>query len=363
MTFVLLAALGLLLALLLRSFAGRRFRLETNADAIFFATTSDGARLAVHRYLPSAPRAGELPVVLCHGLGANRFNLDFDERYSFARYLRGRGYDVFVMELRGAGLSHGGGPRSHTFDDHVERDMPAVLDLVRSLTGAEKVNWVGHSLGGIIAYAALATALKDRLHAIATLGSPATFAHQRFLRVMAFFHPLVRPFVGVATALPARLFAPFFVRPLAPVFSLLANGRNLDASVARRALWNLVSDVSPGVIAQFVGWIKKRSAPHISAQREPDSHWAHVDQPMLFIAGQADWALAPPAAVRHAFYKSASAQKEIIVLAKKNGFSADYGHGDLVLGENAPQEVFPLIERFLWQHRRLEVASETRRVA
>src|SRR4051812_9240061 len=96
-------AVGLLLAFFRA--AGRRLALTTVADEVLDVVTEDGHRLALHHYPPKQPRPGDFPVVLCHGLGANRFNLDFDSRYSLARYLQGRGYDVFVLELRGSGLS------------------------------------------------------------------------------------------------------------------------------------------------------------------------------------------------------------------------------------------------------------------
>ena len=36
-----------------------------------------------------------------------------------------------------------------TFSDYLDRDVPAILSLVRNETGAAKVNYVGHSMGGI----------------------------------------------------------------------------------------------------------------------------------------------------------------------------------------------------------------------
>src|ERR1039458_1698461 len=75
----------------------RRLRLTTQEDALEWAETSDGWALSLHRYLP-APRLHPYPVILCHGLGANRFNLDFDAEYSLARFLRALGFEVFVVE-------------------------------------------------------------------------------------------------------------------------------------------------------------------------------------------------------------------------------------------------------------------------
>ena len=99
-------------------------------------------------------------MILCHGLWANRFNLDFGPGLSLARHLAERGFDVFVLELRGSGFSADPGPegprgkaaRAYGFDAHVTLDAPAALAEVRRVTGAAQVFWVGHSMGGMLGY-------------------------------------------------------------------------------------------------------------------------------------------------------------------------------------------------------------------
>ena len=41
-----------------------------------FGRTADGWTIALHRRRAAVHVPGRLPVLLCHGLGANRFNLD-----------------------------------------------------------------------------------------------------------------------------------------------------------------------------------------------------------------------------------------------------------------------------------------------
>ena len=91
-----------------------------------YAQTQDGWKIALHRYPnDEAVRAGRRPVLLCHGLGANRFNLDAPGRLSLARWIWAQGYESWVIELRGSGYSSR--PRitnelkyDWTFDDYVE---------------------------------------------------------------------------------------------------------------------------------------------------------------------------------------------------------------------------------------------------
>jgi hypothetical protein len=66
------------------------------------------------------------------------------------------------------------------------------------------------------------------------------------------------------------------------------------------------------------------------------------------VAGERDL-LAPIQSVRAAA-EFTGGPAEVVVLNKANGFSADYGHGDLLLGRNAPGEVFPRVAEFLERH-------------
>ena len=68
------------------------------------ASTRDGWRITLH-HRPPRPGAHGSPVILCHGMGSNRFNMDGPGRASLARHLNAAGYDVWGLELRGAGRS------------------------------------------------------------------------------------------------------------------------------------------------------------------------------------------------------------------------------------------------------------------
>src|SRR5262249_32492379 len=127
--------------------------LSFKPDELHRVPTEDGAAIALGRYLPLAKRRFAEPVILGHGLGANRFNLDMDERYSLARFLARRGFETWVLELRGRGLA--GPPKDCSFDDQVNYDVPAALNTVLG-AGHKAVTWVGHSKGGLLLYAHLA---------------------------------------------------------------------------------------------------------------------------------------------------------------------------------------------------------------
>ncbi|GLT48868.1 hypothetical protein SLA2020_224590 [Shorea laevis] len=63
-------------------------------------------RLALWRYLPP-PQAPERnhPLLLLSGVGTNAIGFDLSPESSFARFMSAQGYDTWIVELRGAGLS------------------------------------------------------------------------------------------------------------------------------------------------------------------------------------------------------------------------------------------------------------------
>jgi pimeloyl-ACP methyl ester carboxylesterase len=150
----------------------------SEADEVHFASTPDGWRLALHRHRPRSVRTA-MPVILCGGFSCNRYFIDYDDRYSLARFLARTGFDAWVLELRGRGLSHPTAacrrPGRWTFDDLATIDVRAAVDHVAQATGRE-VAWVGHSMGGMVLYAYLGTHARPPVRAGVTIASPVRFS-------------------------------------------------------------------------------------------------------------------------------------------------------------------------------------------
>jgi pimeloyl-ACP methyl ester carboxylesterase len=312
-------------------------------DQLFRVSTDDGSAIALGRYHPRGERRFVEPVVLGHSLATNRFNLDFDERYSVARFLARRGFDAWVLELRGHGL--GGSGAGSTFDVEASFDVTAALRAVRS-TGAERVFFVGHSRGGLLPLAHLARSPEAPIAGVVAVGSPVSFDVQAGLRrFVALVEPLLRLEVA-PLAVMAKAAVPMGLPP-EPVGGYLLNRDNVDADVIRQALRSVVADVPRGVLRQFVRWV---STGRVDGEDGFDYLRAleRVRVPVLLVAGAKDL-LAPPAAAHLAARHLGGPVTELTV-GRFSGFSYDAGHGDLVLARRAPDELFPRLSAFLEAH-------------
>ena len=321
------------------------YRVQPQQDELRFGRTQDGWEIALAR---RKPRAAPLlpPVLLCHGLAANRANLDFGiDRYSVSLFLATAGFDCFALDLRGHGASRRAqkdAPRRWSFDTYLQEDIPAALDEIRAATGAAQVLWVGHSQGALLGLAA-AVAYPERIAGVVALAPPTHFAAQNELRRILRFSFLAtgrhRWLVRAASPIAGYLHPPFA--------QFAFNTRNVDPRISRQLMANVVEDISPGVLAQFLKWARTDAFVSEDGKVDYRGGLASGRAPALFIAGAQDL-LAPPGLVRagHALW---GGEKELWVAGKEAGLSADYGHSDLIFGRKAQEEIFPRVRDWLLQ--------------
>lgn len=294
-------------------------------------------------------------MLVVHGLGSNRYDLDSpDDRYSLARYLHADGFDVWIIELRGAGASNHRvrkALRGFTIDDYIEHDLPAALRLVEDETGEAAVHWVGHSLGGSLAYPFIATN-DARIRSAATIGAPTmnSLRHKRYefaLPVATAALKLAPYFWGYKRGAQVGSYAFKLGAPiLAKILFTLDNCELGDlARIGRVAL----DDVPNGVTLQMLDWYHaKRMTSHYGTV-DPIAALPRTRTPLLVVAGNKD-KLTPLEDVRIAYDRSGAEKKELFVCGREHGHSSDYGHIDLVFGRKARDEVFPKIREWFRAH-------------
>ena len=135
-----------------------------------YAYTEDGWRLGVRHYRPRASRPGQAAGDSLPWPGTQRHLLD-DHRQpssrpswppgatrstsstSAARAKTPRsGRRDRVNKVLAPDLLEGARRAGWTVDDLVKYDVPAILDYVKRETGHDRVNWIGHSLGGMLVF-------------------------------------------------------------------------------------------------------------------------------------------------------------------------------------------------------------------
>ena len=349
------AAVAFLLALwaVAAAWVTSRHRITTLADERHAAVTDDGWILALHRYLPRTDGPGRGPVLLCHGLLANRANHDIDDRRSLARYLAGLGFDAWVLELRGAGLSRDSNGRRGlgriTFDDYVERDIPAAIRTVLQETGWEQLQWVGHSMGGMLLYAHLSSAEDRSIAAAVTVASPIDFTVlSRTARHLLALRPLLRlRWVPLGHMLRGLL--PLLRLSRRALLDLGLVPSNLSSDEIAELLVNVIEGFGPaGVLEQFGHWVEE--GVYVSRDgRRPYGSLEHLRCPLLIIQPSMDF-IAPPASVRPALDLAPATDKTYRLFGKVSGDDRDYGHGDILLSDAAREKVFPLVGDWLVKH-------------
>ncbi len=304
-------------------------------DETVEAVAADGWRLALGRRRPrGAPRI--TPVLLVHGVAMNRQALDFGvERWSLSAALSAGGLDCFALDLRGHGGSRrrpAGAEATWTLDHYLSLDVPAALEAIERATGQRRVFFVGHSQGALLGLAA-AQRYPDRIAGVVALAPPVRMPVAVKLRLLP---QLAR----------WRLFRPLsaLVAPLSgwwqpPGAGLALQLGNMERPVYRRMLMNGMEELQPGVVDHFRLLALEQRLGSYDGSEDWREGLARCRQPALFVAAPCD-GLAPRSGVEEAHARWGG--EKTLLLA-----GPGVGHGDLLLGKQAPTELFPVVRDWI----------------
>jgi pimeloyl-ACP methyl ester carboxylesterase len=332
-----------------------------------YAYTKDGWKLGVRHYRPASPDPGKLPVVLCHGLGLNATFWTITDNHLPAQ-LTERGYEVYVFDIRASGENcrpgkfdrlnrllrqtpfRERGESSWTVDDVVRFDMPAILDYVRRETGQNRVNWVGHSLGGMMMFPFLE--LSPEPEQIANfVGMGSTIIQAKAPRKdMLAANAGIRTLLNVASA--GRLGRPlaFYKMPgMEKIDKFYYSVENVDRRTIARFYGYTLEDPGPGALRQFAPFLRNGHLLSADGRIDYSARLSEVRVPTLMVAGAGDLISDVPS-TRMTFDALGSADKTLFVFGKASGHVADYGHCDLAWSRHAPREIFPVMIDWLDRH-------------
>jgi polyhydroxyalkanoate synthase len=290
------------------------------------------------------------PIILVHGFGQNRYAWHLPER-SFVNYLADQGFDVFNVDLRGHGRSQELGARSSRgVDDYIRGDLPAVLDGVLRVSGFSRAFLMGHSLGGICVAAAGALNAA-RVAGVITVGSP--HALGRGHTVLRGFLQALGATVGMASLWRgSRLRLPVDLVGKAVQATRLAWDSNLAPLPVRPYKPGTFSaDEVASYVRSFDGaslgtaddLVRLAVTGELRSRADGKSYTKlieHSPLPLLALSGERDL-LANPSSVRPMYERSRSQDKQYV--------KVDAGHSDLLIGNQAPEVVWPVVNSWLKQ--------------
>lgn len=256
-----------------------------------------------------------VPVVLLHGSFSNRRFWYSPKCLGLGPHLARAGFDVWIAEMRGHGLS----PRNQDYRrnrvaDYARYDLPAIAAFVREQAG-QVPHWIGHSLGGIT----LAAALGGHYLGEEEAASVALFGSQ----ISRVYWPLKVP--------PVEWGGRFLLKRLA-----VLSGPGLKRGP---------EDEPIGIGLESLRW-HGLFGRFGDAERDWWKGLAEVRVPVLAVGAAGD--LQDPAwACRKLLEQFGSETRQFLCLSRENGFADDYGHIEMLVSKHAQQEVWPLVENWL----------------
>jgi lysosomal acid lipase/cholesteryl ester hydrolase len=323
-----------------------------------YAITADGWKLGVRHYRPKVADPGKLPVVLCHGLGLNATFWTITDDH-LPSQLTARGYQVYVFDIRGSGdntrvgreepvnrmmrqtFLREWGERSWTVDDLVTYDVPAILDYVKQDSGQERVNWVGHSLGGMLIFPYLESSPgADRIANFVGMGSTIIQAETPQIDMLRANRAL-RTLSLVAS--PGRMGRPlkyFHMPGMEIIDRFYYSNQNVDRETISRFYGYTLEDTGPGALRQLDPYLQYGHMLSADGSVDYTSKLREITTSTLLIAGDGDIMSDVPS-TQLTLNALGSADKSLMRFGRAKGYVADYGHCDLVWSRHAATEVFP----------------------
>ncbi|TGK20915.1 alpha/beta hydrolase [Leptospira fluminis] len=341
--------------LFLSIFASCSANIALNGD-LQHPKTSDNWNLTIEHFSPTTgSNPKKYPVILCHGFIANRKYFKINEKSSLVANLQKEGYDVWLLDLRGrqdAGspsLFFGEKTFDYSIDEYIKQDMGAAIKYVLDATGKEKVNWIGHSMGGMISYARIGSLGETRVANLVTIGSPMIMdPPSRALQLWSDFTWGLYLWPVVPTETWSRIRGgtgiPFL--PKKNFEELFWHADNIDPKIVSGVLTSSIASVTKREARQMDKVIETGSFRSEDGKTNYADGLANIKIPALLIGGRRD-KLGFMYSLRYVYDTIGSSDKTMFVASKGKGLSDDYGHTDLLIGKKADEEVFPVLLQWL----------------
>ncbi|MCB1137719.1 MAG: alpha/beta fold hydrolase [Leptospiraceae bacterium] len=323
---------------------------------LFHPVTEDGYPLSLEHF-PANPgaTARKYPIILCHGFMASRNYFKMNGSRSLAMELQARGYDVWLLDLRGrpdAGspsVFFGDYTYNYNMDDYIRQDMDTAISFVLARTGKDGVNWVGHSMGGMIAYARIGSYGETRIKNLITLGSPFLFTTPT--RNLNTWNSLgicnsILPVLPMGSLARLERHSCISLSPDKYLMDMFWYPDNLPEGMLDTMKEHVANNIAPGVIEQFAGAVEKGDVRSIDGEINYTRNLGNIKIPVLLVGGRRDH-LGSPYMLREIYERLGSQDRTLFIASRANGQQEDYGHTDLFVGIHAFEDILPVVLEWL----------------
>jgi pimeloyl-ACP methyl ester carboxylesterase len=222
----------------------------------------------------------------------------------------------------------------------VAQDLPAALAAVRLASGASRVLWVGHGLGGQALLVHLARGGAADLAGAAVLGAAAAFpsasSRARLLGLAARMLP-------ANLRLPVRRMAQMSAAGGASIADV-GLGRDLEGPRARGLLLDGAEDIGMGFVAQAARWMESGTLCDRLDRIDYVAALDGVTCPVFGVSARGDRVCAPE-------QLAAALDRLDPVGVERLTLDESWSHLDLLVGRRAAQTVAPAVVEFFAAHR------------
>ena len=272
------------------------------------------------------------PVMMIHGAIENGKIFYSSSGKGLAPYLAQNGYDVFVVDLRGRGLSKPSINKNskHGLTEILRDDFPAYIKKIKEIKGDVPQHWIAHSWGGVMMLAYLAKNFES-----VKIASMVFFGTKRRITIMS-FKKIWR--INIMWNIFGRL--------------LIASRGYLPAKEAKIGSDNETkkSNRETNVWAKSRKWLdwndKFDYAAALKKIKLP---------PTLYLCGENDDILGHPKDVKLLMTETGEQDNYFQILGKSTGNKNDYGHNDILTHQDAAIDVYPIALNFMKNHHEILV--------
>jgi pimeloyl-ACP methyl ester carboxylesterase len=276
------------------------------------------------------------PIAIIPGYGMNSFIFGFHPRgLSMEDYLTEHGFEVWSLNLRGQGGSRAdGGHRRFSLRELAVDDLGAALHHIarHSVSRSGKVDLIGCSLGGTLAFIHAALVRHNKIGAIVAMGAPLRWEAVHPLLKLLFFSPFLIGLIPVARArLILRMLAPLFLD--SPLLKLYLHREIVDLK-NRDVLLETVEDPNRFLNREIGHWIKNKDL--IIDRKNITHEFRKSKNPLLCVLANSD-GIVPPMTALSAEETSGAKVKETLVVGTDR---LRFAHADLFISNHSHEMVF-----------------------